>query len=456
MWVVTLIRAPAINSGLEAETVLAPWHSQLDAAPQILLGLSGGLDSTVLLHLLLTLMPAKQVCAVHIHHGLSPNADDWQTSVENYCQSLGMQLLTEAVEVKPSGEGIEAAARSARYQVFERLLQPGGLLLLGHHGDDQVETMLYQLLRGSGAKGLSGMPMQRALGRGQLIRPLLALGRDQLEAYAQAHKLTWVEDESNHQDTFDRNYLRSHLVPVLAQRWPDYRQSMQRSAEHSAEAEQLAQQLAGEDLTKLDHREEPGGWSICIEQLSELSDLRQRNVQRYWPYFYGLARPNKKIIAEIKRSVIQVREDAEPLLEWQTMQWRRFQGRLYLLMSQSAGFDREYQYQWSMDQALQLADGSELIAEDTVGEGLAISPGQQVKLSYRQGGERCQPVGRGRSNSLKKLFLEYGVEPWWRDRTPLIYVDKTLVAVGDYWLCEGWQAQPGQRGKKIRWQRNSL
>lgn len=453
---VALTRTPAINGSLETEAVLAAWQSELNTAPQILLGLSGGLDSTVLLHLLLTLVPAKQVCAVHIHHGLSPNADDWQTSVENYCQSLGVQLHTEAVEVRPSGDGVEAAARSARYQVFERLLQPGGVLLLGHHGDDQVETMLYQLLRGSGAKGLSGMPMQRALGSGQLIRPLLTLGRDQLEVYARAHKLTWVEDESNSQDKFDRNYLRRHLVPVLAQRWPDYRQSMQRSAEHSAEAEQLAQQLAGGDLAGLDLREEPAGWSICIEQLSELSDLRQRNVQRHWPYFHGLTRPNKKIIAEINRSVIQVREDAEPLLEWQAMQWRRFQGRLYLLVRQSADFDREYQCQWSMDQALQLADGSQLIAEETLGEGLAISLGQQLRLSYRQGGERCQPVGRGRSNSLKKLFLEHGVEPWWRDRTPLLYVDKTLVAVGDYWVCEGWQAQPGERGKKIRWQRNSL
>jgi tRNA(Ile)-lysidine synthase len=451
-----LTRSPATHGRLEAAALFASWQHQLDAAPQILVAVSGGLDSTVLLHLLSTLVPAERICAVHIHHGLSANADAWQHSVEDYCQSLGVQLFSQAVEVTAVGEGIEAAARKARYQVFEHLLQPGGLLLLGHHGDDQVETMLYQLLRGSGAKGLSGMPVQRPLGRGRLIRPLLSVGRDQLQAYAELQKLSWVEDESNIEERFDRNYLRKHVVPAIAQRWPDYRQSMQLSAEHSSEAQQLAEALAREDLATLHLRQERGGWSVCIEQLLKLDDLRQRNIYRHWPALQGLPMPNKKIIAEINSSVVRVREDAEPLLEWQGTAWRRFQGRLYLLVCSGAEFDSQQQYPWALDQILQLADGSQLVIEDALGEGLALAPGQLATVGYRQGGERCKPKGRGHSNSLKKLFLEYRVEPWWRDRTPLLYVDKTLVAVGDYWICEGWQAPPGQPGKKIRWQGNSL
>lgn len=458
---IALTRTPATIKGLEAAALFAPWQQQLAVTPQILVALSGGLDSTVLLHLLATAVPPERLCAVHIHHGLSANADHWQARVEDYCRSLGVKLKTEAVEVTATGEGIEAAARSARYAVFERLLRQDGLLVLGHHGDDQVETMLYQLLRGSGAKGLSGMPAQRPLGSGQLIRPLLAVGRDQLQAYAKRQKLSWVEDESNSEDKFDRNYLRKHVVPALAERWPDYRQSIQLSAEHNTEAEQLAETLAGEDLCALDLREERAGWSICIEQLLELNDARQRNVQRHWPALCNLPRPNKKIIAEINRAVIQVREDADPLLQWQFMQWRRFQGRLYLLACSGTDFDSQQQYQWtldhqSLDQVLQLSDSSQLIVEQTVGDGLVLAPEQTLTIRYREGGERCKPAGRGHSNSLKKLFLEYGVEPWWRDRTPLLYVDKTLVAVGDYWVCEGWQAQPGQAAKKILWRHNSL
>ena len=142
------------------------------------------------------------------------------------------------------------------------------------------------------------------------------------------------------------------------------------------------------------------------------------------------------------------------------MQWRRFQGRLYLLVCTGAEFDSHQQYGWDIDktigQELELADGSHLVAREAIGEGLALAPNQPLRISYRQGGERCRPAGRGHSNSLKKLFLEYGVEPWWRDRTPLLYVDKTLVAVGDYWVCEGWQAQTGKSGKKILWRHNSL
>ena len=455
-----MTRSLTDSDSLEAGALLAPWQQQLDEATQILVALSGGLDSTVLLHLLATLVPAERLCAVHIHHGLSPNADDWQASAEDYCRSLDVQLLCETVEVIASGEGIEAAARSARYKVFERLLQPGGLLLLGHHGDDQMETMLYQLLRGSGTRGMSGIPVQRPLGSGQLIRPLLSLGRSQLQAYAERRRLSWIEDESNTQDRFDRNYLRKHVVPAIAQRWPNYRQAMQLSAAHSAEAEQLAEILAQQDLSRLDLREERAGWSISIQQLLKLDDLRQRNIHRHWPALRDLPRPNKKIIAEINNSVIQINDAAEPLLEWQGMQWRRFQGRLYLLVCTGAEFDSQQQYGWDIDktigQELEIADGSHLVAREAIGEGLALAPNQPLRISYRQGGERCRPAGRGHSNSLKKLFLEYGVEPWWRDRTPLLYVDKTLVAVGDYWVCEGWQAQTGQSGKKILWRHNSL
>ena len=463
-----MTKATLTSDSLQPEAVFAGWQQQLSTASQVLVALSGGLDSTVLLQLLVATVSAGRVCAVHVNHGLSANADQWQAQAEDYCRSLGVQIHCETVEVTPAGEGIEAAARHARYAVFERLLQKDGLLLLGHHADDQVETLLYQMLRGSGAKGMSGMPVQRALGHGQLIRPLLSISKAQLKDYALIQNLTWCEDESNADDKFDRNYLRNQIVPVVAQRWPDYRQSIGLSAELSSEAEQLAAALAEEDFARLDEREERAGWSICVNRLLKLNDVRQRNILHHWPGLNNLAKPNKTIIAEIKDSVVGARDDGEPEVVWQSTRWRRFRSRLYLLRNGSAESCLEPpsesrcdsikapDFAWHAEEPLELADGSSLVAEDVDGAGLLIPQGQLLTVCYRRGGERCRPVGRGHSNSLKKLLLEYAVEPWWRDRMPLLYMGETLVAVGDCWICEGWQAAPQQRGKKIHWQVNSL
>jgi tRNA(Ile)-lysidine synthase len=229
---------------LTAAVVFADWLKQLEAAPQILVGFSGGLDSTVLLHLLCELLPPERITAVHIHHGLSDNADDWQQHAKALCHSLGVSLVTESVVVNQTGAGLESAARDARYKVFEECLVEDGLLLLGHHADDQVETVLFRLLRGSGARGLSGIPQYRAVGSGHLIRPLLSWPKSSLHAYAKSQQLAWIEDESNQLEQFDRNYLRHSVIPVLAQRWPDYVQGIMRTAEQSGQADQLADSVA--------------------------------------------------------------------------------------------------------------------------------------------------------------------------------------------------------------------
>lgn len=454
IWVTTLT-----DHQLNGTAVFANWQ-QVHSAPQVFVGLSGGLDSKVLISLLLEVLEPERICAVHVNHGLSENADCWQAQTKTFCDAQGIKIHAESVVVTPDGEGVEAAARRARYAVFERLLAEQGLLLLGHHADDQAETVLFHLLRGSGVKGLSGIPAQRSLGQGKLIRPLLAWKKSELLAYAQHKGLSWVEDESNQQDKFDRNYLRNQVMPKIAQRWPGYVASIQSSARQSAEADQLAGQLANEDLSDLDVRAERAGWSICIEALQALETLRQKNILRHWPAQFNLPVPNHKIIDQIMLSLLDAEADAEPLVSWRSLHWRRFQGRLYLLPSAALTKSQDQVAHWviggSHDQRLRLADGSCLVAVETQGEGLVVTSGEDLTVRYRRGGERCTPAGRAHSNSLKKLFLEYRIEPWWRDRMPLLYVGETLVAVGDCWVCEGWQAEPGQRGKKISWQPNSL
>lgn len=449
--------APKSNPELSASALSQPWKQQLEEAPQVLVGLSGGLDSTVLLSLVCDLVAAEKVVAVHINHGLSPNADSWQEHCAQFCQFLGVHLHSEKVSVIESGDGLESAARDARYKVFEKLLVAGGILLLGHHADDQVETVLYRLLRGSGCKGLAGIPVTRPLAGGSLLRPLLSWPRAALKSYAKAKELRWIEDESNQQLQFDRNYLRHRVVPALAERWPDYVQGISRSALHSNEADQLAESVARADLDSLDCRQERAGWSLCLEKFKQLELLRQRNLLRYWPDLQGLPALSQSFIEEILNSLIAAREDSEPRVIRGNIQFCRYRDRLYLLkLSGRPKVADDVHLYWHSEEQLVLPDGSCLSAETVCGGGLRVDDVSSLSLRFRQGGERCQPTGRDRSSSLKKLLQEYALEPWWRDRIPLFYVEEQLVAVGDLWVCQGWQCGPDEQGLKITWQTNSL
>jgi tRNA(Ile)-lysidine synthase len=436
---------------LEGAAVFASWQSQLDSAPQILVGFSGGLDSTVLLTLLSDLVPAQRLCAVHINHGLSVNAGQWQSHVDSFCQSLGVQLHCETVSVKAAGEGLEAAAREARYRVFSRLIQPHGLLVLGHHADDQVETVLYRLLRGSGNRGLSGIPVSRSLAGGRVIRPLLQWQKAQIQDFAERRHLVWVEDETNLQSTFDRNYLRNQVIPAIANRWPDYTRRISHSAQLSKDNGDLAETVAADDLQTLKVKVERGGWSLCLDTFTALSALRQRNVLRHWPGVYQLPLPGHKIINEVIDSIVKARDDATQKVLSQCLQWVRFRNRLYLLSAMPDCGEVYEDLHWHTELPLSLPDGSCLRGEKHLGQGLLIPSGQPLTVRMRSGGERCQPAERRHSTSLKKLLQEYNLEPWWRDRIPLLYAGQQLVAVGDLWVCAGYQASSDQQGILIYW-----
>jgi tRNA(Ile)-lysidine synthase len=439
----------ALNSALDT------WHQSIESAPQLLVAVSGGLDSMLLLTLLAERVNSKQLTAVHINHDISENAGNWQAQVAQYCQQLGVLLVTEKITLINSGEGLEAEARNARYEVFERLLEPNGLLFLGHHADDQVETVLYRLMRGSGAKGLSGMPNKRVLGKGYVVRPFLDCAKSALENEAQLRNLTWIEDESNLDSRFDRNYLRNAVIPKISQRWPDYSQSIKRTAELSSESDQLAKELAVLDLQALELKEERAGWSISIKAFLMLSPLRQKNILRYWSELQSLVPPGMTIIDEVLTSVLTARQDACPEVIWQSQRWSRFKNRLYLLQCTSQEFKAEQIFSWDMQNQLDLDVSNHLRVDKQKGQGIR-STVKQVEIRFRRGGERCKPAGRSHSNSLKKLFLEYELVPWLRDRVPLFYVDEQLIAVGDLWVCEDWLAGSDEIGQMIHWQVDSV
>lgn len=424
---------------------------------------SGGLDSTVLLHSLVQLALSQPILALHINHRLSPHADDWERRCARYCEALGVPFRAQRVQVETDGKGLENAAREARYGAFKTYLEAGDLLLTGHHADDQAETLLLRLLRGSGPGGLAAMARQRPLGSGTLVRPLLTVERRELLVYAQQERLTWIDDESNADPHFDRNYLRQTVLPALAARWPGFSRQWQASADLCAESEQLQEDLARQDLGAAQPRPEWGGWSLDLSAAATFHSARRRNLVRYWLRRMGLVAPSRVQLEQIDTQLLAGEPKADARVTW-CARWelRRFRQRLYLLhpdevpevsalpasvpVVSDGGLTR-----------VSLPQGGVLDfcpqASATTARLRADLPDLHVR--WRRGGERCRPSHRTHSQSLKKLLQEAGLEPWWRARVPLVYSGEHLVAVGDLWVCEGFVAGPDQSGWRLRWQRQT-
>jgi tRNA(Ile)-lysidine synthase len=292
------------------------------AYSKLILAYSGGLDSTVLLHQLASDPDIhKKLHAVHINHSLSPNADQWQQHCATVCEQLNIPFIAIKIniETKP-GDSLEAVAREQRYAELAKFVTEGSALLTAQHQDDQAETILLQLFRGAGVKGLAAMPEQKSFGNGVLLRPLLNKTRDELLHYAQEHNLKWLEDESNQNQNFNRNYLRHTVMPLLQQRWPSITTTLSRSSQHCAEAAELLLELAEIDYElcqsdKQDH--------LRIINLKKLSRSRQKNVIRYWLQLNAVRAPNNKHLQKILDEVIAAKRGAAPLLCWKNVIIRR-------------------------------------------------------------------------------------------------------------------------------------
>ncbi|MFC6635129.1 tRNA lysidine(34) synthetase TilS [Microbulbifer taiwanensis] len=388
------------------------------------LGYSGGLDSTVLLHLLCG--QGVELRAVHVHHGLSANADAWQAHCAAVAESLGVPFCTRNVQVQSDGSGLEQAARAARYSVFEDLLQSGDQLLLAQHGDDQVETFFLRLLRGAGALGLAAMADARPIGGATVLRPLLGVGRTQLEGYAREHRLTWIDDESNADQSLDRNYLRATVLPLLSERWP-LRERVVRASANLREAAELLGDLGEADLISCGRRRERFGESIDLGSLRHLPERRQKNLIRRWLAGCGGDMPEAAHLQQALAQALQAAGDRRMAVALGGMVARRFRERLFLTPPLPAQPERG-EWHWGGSGCLQLPGSWELCAGPGWPEG-------RYRVRFRRGGERAKPVGRSRSQTLKKLLQEAALEPWLRDRVPLVYQGEQLVSVGDLFQC---------------------
>ena len=396
---------------------LAPWRN----APAWHIAFSGGLDSTVLLHLLANTEHLPPHKAIHIHHGLQAAADAWPSHCQSICDRLGVPLHVMHVHVQP-GASLERAAREARYQAFAEVVGAGEVLLTGQHRDDQAETLLFRLLRGAGVRGLAAIPMHRPLANGHLVRPLLDASRAELEAYAHEHQLTWIEDPSNADPRFSRNYLRHRVFPLLTERWPQAVSSLARTAEHLSEAQGLLDELAQMDLHAAD-QSSPFPWlplpSLALAPLRELSDARQRNVLRHW--LTPLTRLPDSDHWASWYSLRDAKRDAQPLWRLADGELHRCAERIWWVPAAWSDFS-DASVSWPQPQnPLELPGNGRL---EFVGQ----PPEGPLEIRYRQGGEIVEVPGRGRRD-LKRLLNESGLPGFMRGRLPLLYQGEQLLAV---------------------------
>ena len=436
----------------------------------LIVAFSGGVDSTVLLHLLVQLRNQGNVAtvrAVHVHHGLSRYADQWAVHCQSVCDRWGVPLTIARVSLDNNGFGLEQAAREARYRVFVAAVQDGGCLLQGHHRDDQAETVLLRLFRGTGIDGVRGIPEQRPLGNGQLLRPLLSRSRAAIDAYAQVHHLSFIEDDSNSDERFSRNFLRQRLLPMVEGRWPG---ASARLVAFAQEAGELREQLEIDAhlASCVVYRPQ---WLLGRQTLIDCCALQQldchyqRLVLRHWLKQQNIASPSRTTLALIFQEVVAARPDAEPRLtisRHHTL--TRFKQMLVILDDRiNLPLFAPMAWDWQCESRLQLGDwilscsqGSSALEGSAQGAAVHL-PATPLMLKRRchiAPDNKFAIVGRQGRKPLKKWLQEYQVPPWLRESLPFVFDQEHMVAAPGLWVCEGYQSD-AEDGLLISWQHSA-
>lgn len=428
--------------------------ARFPGANRYLVAFSGGLDSSALLHATASVFsgrPDIALQALHVHHGLHDDASHWTQHCREFCEASGIAMEVLFAELKPApGESIEAEARQARYRLLKSRMQINDVLLMAHHGEDQLETLMLRLMRGAGVRGLAGMPESRRLGPGLLLRPLLELPRAELARYAREHRLEFLEDPSNQDTRFDRGYLRENVLEPLRQRWPGVVQTAARSAKNLAAGSELLDDLGALDLDLV----QADTTALSVTALLAMSENRRKNVLRFWIRTRGFILPSSAKLEEICKSVMTAAHDAGPCVAWPGAELRRYRDRLYL-MSPLPEAPVDWQTIWDPSQPLTLpARAGRLCTSVTAGPGLDASRIARgpVSVRFRSGGERLRIGGRAHHTSLSRFFQEQRVVPWMRERVPLVYIEGQLAAVADLCLADGFGAKEQGDSVRLAWQ----
>jgi tRNA(Ile)-lysidine synthase len=423
------------------------------AATGLVVAVSGGADSACLLTAIAQCgapcaIRGLHVRAVHIDHRLQPASAALREAAIALCRRLQIPLAVIAVAVETAGGvSIEAAARDARYRALALELAPGECLMTAHHAQDQAETLLLQLLRGAGLKGLSAMPMCRSFGSGWHVRPLLNVARRDLRKFGDVHGIAAVDDPMNEDPRFDRAYLRRQLWPLIERRWPGAATALSRAAHHIAEAQELLDEAAAPDVQRLHD-----GDALAVSGLRALSNLEQINVVRHWLFAAAVTPPPTARLTEALRQVFAADADHLPAIVWGEYALRRYQDRLFLTQAVVPSLAAHLEWCVTPGARLDLGTGlGQLQWASQIGGLDASRLPQTLSVRQRRGGEVLKPSPRAKTQTVQHLCQSQGVLPWMRDALPMLYAGEALIAVGDLWQDARWCVAAGAPGFGCVW-----
>ncbi|MDT8363893.1 MAG: tRNA lysidine(34) synthetase TilS [Nitrosomonas sp.] len=426
-------------------------RQQITLGDRLTVALSGGVDSVVLLDILAKLSGAIEfnLSAVHVEHGISSHSDQWRDFCQKLCDKFAISLSVFRLQIsKQARESLEATARHARYQAFTRV--DTDYIVLAQHQDDQAETLLLQLLRGAGIKGLSAMPAVRPLANTsiKLLRPLLNTPRTAILHYAQTHNLAWVNDESNANTDFDRNYLRHKVFPIIETRYPAYRKTLARTCRHLGEATRLLDELAQADGEQIMTHH-----TLSLRKLRSLNSARAKNLLRYFLAQKVTHLPSAAKLGELLHQLCTATADNYISFPFENMEIRCYRGVAECLpINSEAGRDFIIPWQGERQLFIEPLQGT-LIFQNQSGTGIDLQKlsRQTVTIRTRSGGEKFQPDCKRPRRSLKKIFQETAFPPWKRNALPLLFCADTLVWVADIGTDCHFQAPSGAPGLDVTW-----
>ena len=398
-------------------------------------------------------MPSPELMAVHVNHGLNPNAAKWAQHCESICQKLKISYkLVELDARAPIGESQEAWARKLRYEALEQFTGPGDILMTAHHQDDMAETVLIQLFRGSGPAGLAAMPVKTVFGQGHHYRPLLQITRADLKVYAEQQHLVWIEDDSNADQQYDRNLLRNSILPAISQRWPAISRTLYRAARLQADAAALLNEFGSIDIQLCGVSQ---GKYLSVSKLLGLYNVRAANTLRCWIRSRGFPLPTERQLSEIFTSVLTAGPDTNPCVSWSGAELRRYRDIIFIIAPLPYFPDPELFIDWAMHIPCKLTFGS-LRASRGKGEGIKadLCKNDRIEVRFRSAENLIRTAGHHRQ--IRKLFQEQGIAPCYRNYVPMLFIDNTLAAIPGVCIADDYLAKADEAAWRIHWTESEM
>ena len=432
--------------------IIAGFVAAFPRGSRFVIAFSGGADSLALLHAFTRsreYVSGLHLRAVHVDHHLHPESTRWARQCMGVCRRLSVHLTVLDADLRASDTGHvdEGTARAARYAAFEGILSTHDVLCTAHSEDDHVETVLLNLLRGAGSRGLAGIPDRQRLGEGVVARPVRGVSRAAMHAYARSTGLPLIRDPANDNLRYSRVVLRRKVIPVLEMRWPGMRTTLARAAQRSRESADLLDALAAIDLESAGGID---GATIDVEVVGALEPARRRNAIAGWLRAKGIAPPGAHRIEQIAREVVGARSDSMPCVKLGDVEVRRFRGRIQLVRRMRPVAARVVR-RCRIPEALELDHGD--LAWETCTDGGLNDEIRHDEITVRFRGDDAgwmRPLGV-RGHSLKKRFQSLGIPPWERGRIPLVYADGMIAAIGSVWINPRLRAPSGSPGWRVVW-----